>query len=371
MSNTDIKKLIFEIVVGPSIGVSDQCGLVKGASGSLLLLMQEYKSSLNNKLLNKIHKQVNQLIDGWDHNYTLGYGITGLAWTLEVLKKEGLDFDNFDEWSDEIDKLIVREARKMLFVGNFDFFNGASGLVSYLLSKQSACLNSESIFHDYIYNLNYYKDKKSSFYYKEMDTDLYVKNLGVPHGITGIILILLLIYDSGYLKDQTRELIESFIDELIRCMCQDNRVFQLGSTLCVDNNYTTRSVLAWCYGDLMAGYAIHKAGLLLENFIWQSKGIEILEKSTLRSDIHEDCLVLCHGLPSLFIIYKRIYKTTNDVKYLQIANKWKLQCEKEILGGKNDSLEKVLKNPSLFQGFSGLLLSFHDDFNAWEKCLLL
>lgn len=128
MSYTDIKTLSIQFADSLVIDELNQCGLVKGASGSLILLMQTYKLCANKELLCKLYKIVDQLIDTWDHNYTLGYGITGLA---------------------------------------------------------------------------------------------------------------------------------------------------------------------WCYGDLMAGYAIYKAGVLLENYEWKSIGVNLLEKSTLRTDIHEDCLAFC------------------------------------------------------------------------------
>lgn len=371
MSYADIKTLSIQFSNSLVIDELNQCGLIKGASGSLILLMQTYKLCANKELLCKLYKIVDQLIDTWDHNYTLGYGITGLAWTLEILKREGLEFDNINEWSADVEKLIVVEARKMLFVGNFDFFNGASGLVFYLLSKQIISKRGEGIFYDYINLLKYYKNNKSSFFYKDTESELYVKNLGVPHGITGIILIMLLLYDKGYLKEQTDKLIECFVDELISYICQDSRGFQLGSTFCVENSYTSRSVLAWCYGDLMAGYAIYKAGVLLENYEWKSIGVNLLEKSTLRTDIHEDCLALCHGLPSLIVIFNKIYKITNEIRYLQAANKWKFHCEKEIFNEENDRLKKTLQNPSLFQGFPGVLLAFCDDFNVLKECLLL
>ena len=77
------------------------------------------------------------------------------------------------------------------------------------------------------------------------------------------------------------------------------------------------SGIAWCYGDLMASYALLKAGILLKHSYYREVGYQMLLQLNERTDYVKNDLCLCHGHSSLILIYKRIYELTCDKSFRQ------------------------------------------------------
>jgi len=205
--------------------------------------------------------------------------------------------------------------------------------------------------------------------------------LGVPHGITGIILILLSIKEKNIVNLNFDSLIHYFVTKLFENENINNSEYYFAPTIRSDSNNYSRSVLAWCYGDLTSGYAIFKTGLLLNEEKYINIGLKILKDTTRRNDNHDEKLSLCHGYPSILCVYDELYRKTDDLVFYEAAKKWKVLIYDELIDAfarknyKNKDIYSFCKNTSLFQGFPGLMLSIltnkDDKINEWKKCLLL
>jgi lantibiotic biosynthesis protein len=383
IDNNDYFLNLFERCVLRIKDNDNQSGIVKGKSGLILVLLHYYSVHKEDKYLDIIQSYIDRLIEHWDNNFTFGYGITGLAWILNIMKKLGLEYENSDEWIVELETILIIEGRCMINKNNFDYFNGASGLLFYFLSKDEMTPETKKLICDFILGLEKNKEKESSFYYKFKENNLeqLVLNLGVPHGITGIILMLLLIKEKNIINLEFDSLIHYFVNKLFENENINNSEYYFAPTISSDSNNFSKSVLAWCYGDLTTGYAIFKTGLLLNEEKYINVGLKILKDTTRRTDNHDEKLSLCHGYPSISCVYDEIYRKTNDLVFYEAAKKWKILIYDELSNAfaknnyKNEDIYSVCENTSLFQGLPGLLLSVltygDETINEWKKCLLL
>jgi hypothetical protein len=137
-----------------------------------------------------------------------------------------------------------------------------------------------------------------------------VLNLGTPHGLTGIILLLLIVKEKGF--DIDEEILNSMFEIIISFRFKENKKIEcyFPSKVFKDGR-CNKSGLAWCYGDLMIAYAMLKYGILYKNDYYIRYSKIILNDSFSKKMIHSENLILCHGYSSLSLIYNMIYKKTD------------------------------------------------------------
>ncbi|MCC8145862.1 MAG: hypothetical protein LIO93_05360, partial [Bacteroidales bacterium] len=202
-------------------------------------------------------------------------------------------------------------------------------------------------------------------------------NLGVPHGITGILLLLLLIKEKNILNvdDQILKLAKL----LLSFQRTDFDECSFPSKI-VEGKEWMRSYISWCYGDLTTAYALLKTGILLDIKEYKELSLTILHKTIKREDYFHDSLVLCHGYVSNALIYNKIYELTQDKCFLNVTDNWKSLAKDLFEKQYNSFLERnehneFFEDSSLFYGFPGLFLammSWEKEIDLqWSNCLLL
>jgi len=362
--------------------VEQNIGLVKGRCGLILCWLFYYFRTKEQKYLNIAVYILNAQLLYWKSDFTLGSGMAGYVWVTCIMKKMKCAPANIDELLSKIEPLMRTECILMIKNNNFDYFSGSSGLIFYYLSKENFSNDDKSIITMYIDALANNQEMESSFYYKnEGKENQLILNLGVPHGITGIILILLLIKEKNQPDFKIDSLIHHFIEVLLRNVMDKSSHFYFPSYVVEKDRSYSPSILAWCYGDLTSCYAIFKAGKLLDNSTYLNFGLNALIKTTYRNDIHADSFSLCHGFASLICVYNELFAMTGNVRFRDTSNKWKNKAfslfKKEYKTNNlnlNNS-KSFIEDSSLFIGFPGFFLPlfFSKDrmLNEWQKCLLL
>jgi hypothetical protein len=249
------------------------------------------------------------------------------------------------------------------------------------LNKECISSEAQELIFSFVKGLEQSKKKETSYYYHESENNSsqLVLNLGVPHGITGIILILTLIKEKNIHGLEIDKLILFFVDKIISYESVNTEFYF--TTIIRSENEKTPSALAWCYGDLMAGYAIFKAGSMFNNTVYRDYGLKVLRKTTNRMDIYNDNLVLCHGFPSIICIYDELFSQTKDIVFFNASKKWKVIAYTEFKKEFNKYIKDnsvtntFFNNTSLFYGFPGFILSLITEkseiVDNWKKCLLL
>lgn len=348
-------------------------GLVSGSSGYLLYLYYLHKITNNHRYREQLLQLIEGQLEQIDDKFDLSSGLSALCLVLYWIKQETLISDQLED----IDLLIEREYNLSLNKNDIDYFQGASGYLFYFMMTKR-CKRIDRLITKYIQKVNENFEKNdwyTPFYLKDANT-IMVVNMGTPHGITGILLLLLIVFENGYrVVVPTIERICDFLLEN-RFTKKEKSIFP---SIIKRNGEKLDSGIAWCYGDLMASYAILKAGILLKHSYYKEVGYQMLLQLNGRTDYVKNDLCLCHGHSSLILIYKRIYELTCDKSFLQRHLFWK-EKTKVLLEAKTTEYRQginsdlFLENFSLFTGFPGSFLSlFASDIenDRWAKILLL
>jgi lantibiotic modifying enzyme len=159
-----------------------------------------------------------------------------------------------------------------------------------------------------------------------MQTDKYPNgfyNLGVAHGVPGVIALLGRTYSCGIARDKTKWLLERAVTWLLkqRLPAGANSSF---ADVIAQGSPSSDCRLAWCYGDAGIAAALLLAARCTGTKAWEEQALAIAQRSARRGP--ETCGVtdacVCHGSAGLAHIFNRIYQATQDELYADTARYW-------------------------------------------------
>lgn len=349
-------------------------GIVQGETGLALCYFYLFKITNQTDYYEKMHSILDHSIERVKDDYSLGYGLAGLCWVIEIMKNE---IEGADEWLREANKVVSGKTVILLQQGNLDLFKGGLGLLFYLLTQKDTKENL-SLLKDFLKIIDQ-KIEKNDWKVKSFRENKWITeiNLGVPHGITGILLFLLLIKEKNILSVDAQIL--KLAELLLNYRNEDSRKCYFPAKILEENEWID-SGIGWCYGDLTIAYALLKTGILCRINEYKDISLKILRETVDREDYFHDIMILCHGYVSNAIIYDKIHKLSGDPFFQKTANKWRIAtrqlCKrqyKSFLDRKEYS--DFFNDSSLFYGFPGLFLAelFWDNEidTKWSDCLLL
>lgn len=298
-------------------------GIVTGRCGLLLLYYQLYNLSKKTTYLNKLHEESDRIIDSCNENYSLGYGVAGIAWTINLINTSKV-FDNTDIWFEEIDMLLETEYIKQIKLNNIDYFEDASGIIFYFLNRENFPTKKLDRYIILFCKCILTHNKKEDWFELKLDPkekriDNTI-NLGVPHGITGIVLLIA----KEKRGTDCNLIICNLFNLILSFEIKSKNHHKLFNFPLVhrENRPDLFSSIGWCYGDLMIGYSLLKSRILLKNNTYYNRGIDILLESIYRDNHYNEKLILCHGFPSLSHIYEQIYRITKKMNYSKKTNQY-------------------------------------------------
>lgn len=354
--------------------------------GLAICYLYLYKNEGDEKYMNELYKLINLQIKNFNQhsnpNLTLGYGLTSLAWLIELILSSSIPIDCVEKWIKDIDTILINQYTLMLENNNFDYFEGASGLLFYFLTKTKKMRSVNILVDRFLSSLESSKNKTNSYYYQDFkDPSQLCLNMGVPHGIIGIILTLLIIKEKK-IECNIDETLFHFTKVMMSYEIKNKEIpFHFPSTI-LSSGEARPTRLAWCYGDIMAGYALYKLGVLYNNHFYYNHGLEVLRHTTFRKNqlLGNQNLSLCHGYPAIICIYDEMYTRTHDNLFLSSANYYRDIAHKELknICKEQEHLNKlpnsIFDNFSLFYGLPGLVLTLLDSKKnsiKWKKILLI
>lgn len=357
-------------------------GIIVGGTGIVLASFRFYQITGENKYWDETKNRLIEIIDNIKDNYSFGYGLCGISWIIKIILQSRQD-DELVRWIKDANKILFRELKLQLSKKNLDFFDGALGLLFYFIQTEPMDVELKKQIYVFVEILER-KCMSSNWCQKwQNEKNRYQRiNLGVPHGITGLLLFLLIIKEKDIINDDITPVIKKIIDLLFSFKEHDS-MYTFPSYVDISNiNKMQRkkeSSVVWCYGDLSAAYAILKAGIILKNSDYIQIALPILQKTIQRSGSLNGELTLCHGHISRSIIYAQIYSLTADSRFKDASDFWSDVAESVFFEKYSLYLQKKLyvhffHDPSLFLGFSGFLihkLTEGESNREWTSCLLL
>ena len=312
------------------------------------------------------------------------YGLSSLGILLNYLSK--VDKNRFEEYNEEFvndfSDVIVEASEAMAEKLEYDTFTGLVCTLNFFLLTEQL---ENTI--------------KTADLLQKVTQELYEKNdlnnLGLAHGVCGIIAILAKTILFLEKTETTNEILVKHKDTLE--LITTHVIKQKGKigNFCFPYSVGGKtSRLAWCYGDFSVCIALTWAALVLPN----KKEIDEVVKDTINNainikdterlfitnkDTNEFDLGLCHGVSGAYLVFKRLYKFYPIQELAEEIKRLKEELDKEV--------EKEIENikfpvsiqqePLVFEwntdlsflnGLSGFLAAYHDDelVKGWDAPLL-
>lgn len=210
-------------------------------------------------------------------------------------------------------------------------------------------------------------------------------NLGISHGIPGILLLLVRSYREGiYVKNQFKAI--EFLANYIYISCVRDRkeyFWEAQKILGENNKKKNRARDAWCYGTPGVAYSLLKASQLLKND--KMKELAICSMKVSLQHLQETVSsTFCHGFSGLCCLARKFHEETEESYFLKAYTSLfehilSLYNAEYPFGFTNKEMEQgslIERNEiGLLNGVSGVLLTLLSCYKAvytpWESIFLL
>jgi hypothetical protein len=148
-------------------------------------------------------------------------------------------------------------------------------------------------------------------------------NLGLAHGVPGIIALLGRMYSAGIAPARTSSLLDGAVRWLLQQRLPEKAKSSFAPFIAPDQK-AEDCRLAWCYGDGGLAAAVLLASRHTGNKDWEDEALQIARRAAQRDP--ESCHVrdvsFCHGSAGLAHIFNRFYQATHDELFAQTSRFW-------------------------------------------------
>ncbi|MCO7190189.1 MULTISPECIES: lanthionine synthetase C family protein [unclassified Pseudoalteromonas] len=366
-------------------------GLLSGLAGQLLFLYKayEYDASLVDEAL--FAQKLEELQEGLDQqSFELSNGLAGQAWLLEYLNQS--DQENYDpELLEEIDELFRQSLDHQPWRGEIEMVLGLSGFAPYAArrSRQS----DQSALYEVIVNglestathfdnghIAWSQPEESVYRFNKDEPKEPEYNLGLAHGVPGIIAALLPAVHIPSLKERVTKLLLGGCDWLLEQQSPDSDSHSCFGS-CAGNDHQSR--LGWCYGDLTIAMTLARVGQALDRPSYIERALEIGLHAAGRDEKsgHITDAGVCHGYYGMALIYQILNQLMPHPRFVQAMQYWvdyslAQYAERgvESLYSFNGIDKEYHEDFGFLMGYAGIgaaLTSLFDDDTGWVDCLLM
>lgn len=262
-------------------------------------------------------------------------GFAGVAWAVTHLEGR-FSVDDVDDQCTDIDTLLLKYLAKPTWSGDYDLIDGLVGLGEYSL-KRLPRHQAEELLTRVIDRLESQAEHTSAgvtwFTPPERLMEPHrtmcpkgVYNLGVAHGVPGVIALLGRSCAAGIAETKARVLLKEAVTWLLaQRLPSGPSVFPawIGPGM-----VPSGSRLAWCYGDAGVSTALLSAARYAGYREWESQALAIAREAAVRPFEQSgvvDC-GLCHGAAGVAHLFNRMFQATGDPLLRQAAQTWFDRC---------------------------------------------
>jgi lantibiotic biosynthesis protein len=329
----------------------------------------------------------------------LYHGVSGIAWVVEhfdgwLLEAEA-EGDDLNEASDEVvlDRLAVPA-----WTDDYDLINGLVGFGFCARARLPRPAATESLSHILRHleataevqprGLTWWTPPERLWGpLREAAAPKGFYNLGVAHGVAGVIPLLADCCAAGVEAERARALLAGAVDWLLSQQLAASR-FAFPDFVGPEIQ-PKGSMLAWCYGDVGIAGVLLRAARAAGEPRWEEEALALARRAALCSEpdanVRDACL--CHGEVGLGHQFHRLFRATGEPVFQQAALAWyqrglARRRPGEAIGG------FVAREPRSFSGdFEdvprrgflvgsagiglGLLAALEPVEPAWDRLLLL
>ncbi len=318
-------------------------------------------------------------------------GFTGIAWAVEHLKGGPLDADEEDT-NEAVDEVLKKYLSQPLWNDHYDLVSGLVGYGVYALERlprpsavellervvdrldETAERNADGVTWHTPPDLlpEWQRESCPSGYY----------NLGLAHGVPGVIALLGLAWAAGVAREKARPLLDGAVRWLLAQRLPNDAGSYFASWVAPGWEGESSRV-AWCYGDLGIVAALLMAARSVGELEWEREAMEMARGVAARppdeAGVVDACL--CHGAAGVGHIFNRLFQATGDESFQKAAQFW-FECALEMrrpgegVAGFRYALEDGwLDAPGMVEGAAGIalaLLAAVTPFEPeWDRMLLV
>jgi hypothetical protein len=259
-------------------------------------------------------------------------GFSGVAWVAEHLARKFDDETAEDDGGEEIDEILAKSIAAP-WEGAYDLISGLTGfgvLAVERLPRPSAICCLEAIVDRLTETaepigegLTWFTSPDLLPMSRREQFPHGYYDLGVAHGVPGVIALLADSYRAGIRPERARRL----IDGAVRWVLSQRLRVRGGSCYpaMVAPGFEARSSrLAWCYGDAGVAATLLYAARAVGVEEWERAAFEIATNAA-RIDLEESGVKdagLCHGAFGLAHIYNRLFQAGGGDVFADTARRW-------------------------------------------------
>ncbi|MBD1583276.1 lanthionine synthetase C family protein [Pseudoalteromonas sp. S16_S37] len=366
-------------------------GLLSGIAGHLLFLYQAHQWNADWVDEAVFTQKLEQLQEGLaEQTFELSYGLAGQAWLLEYLNQA--DKEDYDaELLEDVDQLFCNALAHDPWPGEIESVLGLAGYSPY--AARRALYSDQAELWKVIVrglgsvasrldngHITWSQPSNSVYRLNKEVADEPEYNLGLAHGVPGIIAALLPALAIDELKAQVGELLQGSCDWLLAQQNADTESSCYGT--CVPSEHHD-SRLGWCYGDLTIALTLARVGKAIDRPSYVEKALEIALHTTKRDakagQIND--AGLCHGFAGMVTIYQLLNQVMPHPELASAMQTWLdytlEQFEQrgiEAMYCFDGREKKYVVDFGFLMGYSGIgmaLLGVLNDDTSWTDCLLM
>lgn len=317
-------------------------------------------------------------------------GLAGWGWLMIYLKELGILNEFDDTILDDVDEAVAGSLDAMLDNRNYDLFYGTLGIGIYFLKRKKTRL-VEKILHHLSENGIKDGDEIKWTQFRPVKSAAPRYDLGLPHGITGILYFINKCYRENVLPALCETLLKQGITFFLNNIQDEEKVqsffpYWIATSKYDDRkNNPARSRLGWCYGDLSTLYTLLQLAQTVKDSGLENVVIKMLLRTCERrepaeTDIEESGF--CHGTSGVGYIYLKLFRQTKLPVFKETADYWyhqtcKMGNEQGPAGYLFHSGQELgIPVSNVLEGLGGVTLSFlaylyPDLGDNWDECLFL
>jgi hypothetical protein len=329
-------------------------------------------------------------------------GFSGVAWVADHLA--GDDGEDGEDGNEEVDAALLDHVALSPWRGDYDLISGLVGFGVYALERvrRRRAASATALLARIIDRLEELAVETpgspgATFW---TSPELMIPdtarahpggyyNLGLAHGVPGVIALLGAAADAGVEAPRARALLERVVTWFLAQREPGDDRSQFAYTVEVPpSSQPRRTRVAWCYGDAGIAAALLWAGQCAGRDDWVATAATIAREAAARPE--DRCGVvdagLCHGAAGLALIYNRLGQATGDADLLEAARRWARRTMDMHqpgvgVGGYQAWMPLVadreagwIDDPGLLTGAAGIALALHAFVSAdeptWDLFLL-
>ncbi len=249
-------------------------------------------------------------------------GFAGVAWVCQWLSNEPPRDHDANE---QIDQVLVERLQNLEMALEFDLMSGLVGMGLYFLDRipTRAAFDGLSLILQRL-ERTAHREPEGVWWKARRDGAAAPGNLGVSHGVAGVIGFLGRLISAKLFRERAEPLL---VDAVRWLVSHRQEVFE-GFGFPHHTFPINRCRLSWCYGDVGVAAVLEAVGLVLRRDDWRQVALETGHLAAARG-LENSGVVdagLCHGSAGLGHAFHRLYHSTGEEAFREASIRWFRHC---------------------------------------------